>query len=171
MRLALAIVSLAFVLVTLAAATFDTNADGADGRQTLRPQRVGDPNGRGTVAPLALRLAGHDVSGVRRPERTVWISGQMGRTGNVWGAGPEEQARIAFENLEAELERAGGSLENVVELTSYHRDLDALEEFRAVKGSVFGSREVAWTAVEVADFVERESLLEIKATAVIPSVR
>lgn len=135
MRLALAVVSLTFILVTLAASTFGTDAGG----------------------PSAESARG----------RTIWISGQVGREGARWGHGPEEQARLAFRNLEAELAREGSSLGDVVELTSYHRELGSLPIFERVLAEVLGGREVAWTAVEVTDLLDPASLVELKATAVV----
>ena len=168
MRLALAIVSLAFVLVTLAAATFDTDTGRSEGPRMPSLQQAVTSTARGDATSARAEIAGLEPA---RVESTIWIPGQFGRDGDRWGEGPGDQARIAFRNLEAELEQVGGSLDDVVELTTYHRDLDSLEEFRRIKSEVFGSREPAWTAVAVSDLVEPESLVEIKATAVIGASR
>jgi len=163
MRLALAIVSLAFLLVTLAAATFNTEAGSSGGSRTLPPSS-GATSTLGATTPFG---SPGDAFQSARVESTIWISGQFGRDERGWGDGSTDQARIAFRNLGAELERAGGSLHDVVELTTYHRDLDSIDEFRQIKAEVFGIRQPAWTAVEVTDLVEPESLVEIKATAVL----
>ncbi|MEZ4648459.1 MAG: Rid family hydrolase [Candidatus Eisenbacteria bacterium] len=142
MRLALAIVSLAFIFVTLAAATFDTEAGSS-----------AEP-----------RFA--DSSAQR-----VWVSAQFGQDGTGWGADAVSQARLALRNLDAELRKSGGSIADVVEITTYHRELSGLGEFRAVLAEVFGDDIPTWTSVEVTDLVEPEALVEIKATAVLGSGR
>lgn len=138
MRLALAIVSLAFVLVTLAAATFIPQSE--------------EPAG----APEITRAA-----------ETVWISGICGRDEGGWGSGAEAQCRVALANLEAALRAEGGSLEDVVELTTYHRNPDSVDAFRQLEAEVFGPAGPAWTAVEVSELTDEDSLVEIKATAVL----
>jgi enamine deaminase RidA (YjgF/YER057c/UK114 family) len=99
---------------------------------------------------------------------TVWISGQLGiGPDGKAGATIEDQTRLAFQNLARVLEAAGGTLADVVELITYHLALDDLPEVAAVKAEFIGQDFPAWTAVGVTQLALPETLIEVKATAVI----
>ena len=101
---------------------------------------------------------------------TVWLSGRIGVDKNGRAGGSvEEQARLAFENLEAVLAEAGGTLADVVELVTYHVSMDDLHIFAAVKAGFFTQDFPAWSAVGVIALALPELLVEVKATAVIGS--
>src|SRR5215469_11887398 len=52
---------------------------------------------------------------------TIWVSGQVGIDSNLSPAsGMAAQARLAFEGLKRTLAETGASLEDVVELTTFH---------------------------------------------------
>ena len=69
---------------------------------------------------------------------TLWISGQLGiGADGKAGATIEDQTRLAFQNLTRVLETAGGTLADVVELTTYHLAMDDLPQVAAVKGRVY----------------------------------
>ncbi|MEP5010010.1 RidA family protein, partial [Roseobacter sp.] len=64
---------------------------------------------------------------------------------------PEDQFRGAFAKIGAVLAEAGGSLDDVVEMTSYHISLKVhFDVFDAVRKDVLKAPYPAWTAVEVA---------------------
>lgn len=98
---------------------------------------------------------------------TIWVSGQVGmdKDGRI-PEGLKEQAELAFENLRTVLEAAGSSLADIVELTTYHRDLGDARAFSRVKNRFFTEDYPAWTAVGVTELVYPDLLLEIKAVAV-----
>ena len=99
---------------------------------------------------------------------TLWISGQLGiGSDGKPGATIEEQTRLAFQNLSRVLEEAGGSLAEVVELTTYHLAMDDLPQVAAVKGEFISQDFPAWTAIGVTALAMPEFLIEVKATAVI----
>ncbi len=101
---------------------------------------------------------------------TVWVSGQIGiGADGQAGATVKEQARLAFGNLSRVLAEAGGGLEDVVELVSYHLSMDDLQAFAAVKSEFFPQDFPAWTVVGVTALALPELLVEVKATAVIGS--
>lgn len=101
---------------------------------------------------------------------TVWVAGQIGiGSDGKFGSTVEEQARLAFENLSRVLGAAGGSLEDVVELVTYHLSMDDLQSFAAVKAEFITSDFPPWTVVGVSALALPELLIEIKATAVIGS--
>ncbi|MGF6967309.1 enamine deaminase RidA (YjgF/YER057c/UK114 family) [Paraburkholderia sp. WC7.3g] len=99
---------------------------------------------------------------------TIWVSGQVGIGPDMKaGEGMQAQARIAFESLKAVLETAGGTLADVVELTTFHTDLRGeIEAFSAVKDAYFPTRYPSWTAVGVTQLALAELCMEIRAVAV-----
>jgi enamine deaminase RidA (YjgF/YER057c/UK114 family) len=98
----------------------------------------------------------------------VWVSGQVGIDANMRpGKGLSEQARLAFAGVKTVLEAAGASLGDVVELTTFHIDLQGgSREFGAVKNEFFPSNYPSWTAVGVTQLAIPGLLVEIRAVAV-----
>ena len=101
---------------------------------------------------------------------TVWVSGQVGMDATgMAGDGIEEQARLAFQNLQHVLEAAGSSLNDIVELVSFHTSMNGMRDFANVKAEFISRNYPAWTAVGVTELAFPQLLVEIKATAVIGS--
>jgi enamine deaminase RidA (YjgF/YER057c/UK114 family) len=90
-------------------------------------------------------------SQANRVGHTVWVSGQVGVDDKLTPAsGMKAQARLAFEGLKRTLAQTGASLEDVVELTTFHIDLRGeMEQFASVKDEYFPRDYPAWTAVGV----------------------
>jgi len=103
-------------------------------------------------------------------DNTIWVSGQVGmdETG-LAGDDIEAQARVAFQNLQHVLEAAGSSLDDIVELVSFHTSMNAIRDFGKVKAEFITQNYPAWTAVGVTELAFPQLLVEIKATAVIGS--
>jgi enamine deaminase RidA (YjgF/YER057c/UK114 family) len=101
---------------------------------------------------------------------TLWVSGQTGTDEN-WKAaeGIENQARLAFQGLERVIQAAGGTLDDIVELVTYHTSMKDIRGFSKVKAEFIQADYSAWTAVGVTELVMPGLLVEIKATAVIGS--
>ena len=99
---------------------------------------------------------------------TIWVSGQVGIDSNLSPAsGMSAQARLAFEGVERTLAETGASLEDVVELTTFHIDLRGeMDEFAKVKDEFFPRGYPAWTAVGVTQLALPELRVEIRAVAV-----
>ena len=101
----------------------------------------------------------------------VWTSGQVGMTDT--GDLPdtlEAQADLAFQNLQRVLKEAGASLDDIVELQSFHVGLpDGSKEFRSVKDRYLVKNPPAWTALGVNYVAMPGVFIEIKAVAVIGS--
>ena len=103
-------------------------------------------------------------------DNTVWVSGQVGMDeAGLAGDGIEAQARLAFQNLQRVLEAAGSSLDDIVELVSFHTSMNAIRDFGKVKAEFIKQNYPAWTAVGVTELAFPQLLVEIKATAVIGS--
>lgn len=100
----------------------------------------------------------------------VWVSGQVGidESGNV-AEGIEAQAKAAFTNLQHVLAEAGASMEDIVELVTYHTSMKEIGKFLKVKSGFIPKNFPAWTAVGVNELLMPELLCEIRATAVLKS--
>jgi enamine deaminase RidA (YjgF/YER057c/UK114 family) len=97
----------------------------------------------------------------------IFISGQVGvdEAGQPI-ADPEAQFVAAIENLREILEAAGGSLADVVEMTTYFTSMGDLPVFVTVKDRFFTTTPYpAWTAIGVNELALPGLRVEIKATA------
>jgi enamine deaminase RidA (YjgF/YER057c/UK114 family) len=83
------------------------------------------------------------------------------------------QARQVLENIRTILAEGGAGPQHVVRLTWYVVDMDDyltnLRELGRAYRSVFGTHYPAMALVQVVRLVEKNALLEIEATAVVPS--
>ncbi len=99
---------------------------------------------------------------------TIYVSGQVGVDENFTpGSGIEEQANLAFSNLKNVLAEAGATLEDIVELVTYHTSMKDIRGFSKVKAKFIPKDYPAWTAVGVTELVMPDLLVEIRAAAVI----
>jgi reactive intermediate/imine deaminase len=102
----------------------------------------------------------------------IFVSGQVAfdTHGSVVGVGDiGEQARQAFRNLGAVLEAAGASYADVVKLTYFVRDIEAVGAIRAARDEfVNTANPPASTLVEVSRLFAPELLIEIEAVAIVP---
>jgi enamine deaminase RidA (YjgF/YER057c/UK114 family) len=98
----------------------------------------------------------------------IWISGKVGidQEGDVC-EGAEQQTRRAFQRLQDSLKEAGATLNDIVELVTYHVSKDDLDTFRKVKSEFIQRDFPAWTAVGVKELYTPEALVEVKAVAVV----
>jgi enamine deaminase RidA (YjgF/YER057c/UK114 family) len=99
----------------------------------------------------------------------VLVAGQGGWDDELTlPAGVGEQLRQAFANIGRVLEAAGSSWADVVELTSYHVDLDrdALDATVELLREHCPGHQPVWTAIGVARLARPEMLVEISARAV-----
>jgi enamine deaminase RidA (YjgF/YER057c/UK114 family) len=132
------------------------------------------PGGRVSVTPDGIWWKGVlPVAGGARKAggNLVAVAGQVacGPTGEVIARGDfSAQARYVLEEMRAVLEGFGGSLANVVSVTSYHQDLRSWPEVRAVAHELFGDDVLrAWTPVGVAGLWMEGYLHEISALALL----
>ena len=125
-------------------------------------QQLSDP-------PALTKLAamGHFSSAVRVGD-TVWLSGMVGCSPEGKPVeGMAAQARLAFEYLRAALAQAGATLSDVVEITTFHTDLqDDMRAFYKAKEEFFPTKYPAWTAGGVTQLSVPGLLVEIRAIAV-----
>jgi len=81
-----------------------------------------------------------------------------------------EQTRFILSKIEVALQAAGASIQDVVRTRMYLTDISRWEEVAKAHGEVFASIKPAATAVEVKALIMPELLIEIEATAILPSV-
>ncbi len=101
---------------------------------------------------------------------TVYIAGQVGITvdGNVVSKDDATaQARQIWQNLEAAVKSAGGSLENIVKTTTYVADLGHSAAARQVRGELFPTNPPTSTLLVVSQLASPDYLMEIEAIAVV----
>ena len=60
---------------------------------------------------------------------------------------------------------AGGSLADVVDLTSYHTDMSLMGAFMKAKNAAIGEPYPAWTAIGISTLYEADGVVEIKIVA------
>src|SRR5215470_8413691 len=83
-------------------------------------------------------------------DNTLYIAGMLGRDENLQVIeGAEAQYIQAFENLKAVLAAAGATLENVVDMVTYHTDMRDIMRFPEAKNRYFTKDYPAWTAIGV----------------------
>ncbi|MNQ53679.1 RutC family protein YjgH [compost metagenome] len=98
----------------------------------------------------------------------IWVSGQVGIDVSMTpGKDIEEQAHLAFQALKTILEAAGASLADVVELMTFHTELQAdMQAFARVKDQYFPDCYPSWTAVGTTELALPGLRVEIRAVAV-----
>ena len=110
----------------------------------------------------------YHFSQANRVGDTIWVSGQVGIDDKLSPAsGIAAQAQLAFEGLKRTLAASGASLDDVVELMTFHIDLRGeMEAFAKVKDEYFPRDYPAWTAVGVTQLALPELRVEIRAVAI-----
>ncbi len=88
-----------------------------------------------------------------RAGNLLFISGQLPLTpdGKIIEGGIEEQTRQAISNLEAVLDAAGLTLNELVKVTVYLKSIENFAEFNRVYGGYFGEDPPARACVEAAN--------------------
>jgi 2-iminobutanoate/2-iminopropanoate deaminase len=101
--------------------------------------------------------------------RIVWLAG-MGGTTDADGKPIVDfagQTRRAFQNIDATLKQAGGTLADVVTMTVFIRNQSDGDEFVKIRGEIFKSGFPASALITAKDFAVPQLLVEIQAVAVI----
>lgn len=106
-----------------------------------------------------------------RTGNVVWVAGQVARDrdGNLVGKGDvEAQCVQVFENLKAMVEASGGTLDDVVQTTTYITDRPARAVVNAVRARYFREPHLpAATLLIISGLGDPEYLVEIEAVAVL----
>ena len=105
----------------------------------------------------------------------LFISGQVpkddaGRT--VTPGDPETQARTVFDHMRRVVEAAGGSLDDVVSVRIYVRDVNEFPVISRVRDALFaGPSPPASEVVEVSGLCRDDYRVEVSGIAVVPAAR
>ncbi len=115
--------------------------------------------------------AGVGYSHVAKAGDTVYIAGQIALDpgGNPVGKGDiEAQTHQVYANLQAIVEELGGSLDDIVKLTTYLTDRSHLDAFRRVRNRFFTDAFPPNTLLFVSGLAHPDYLVEIEAVAYLP---
>jgi 2-iminobutanoate/2-iminopropanoate deaminase len=147
-----ALVALSFVLVASSPAL----------PQGAGKQVISTPNAPEAIGPYSQAI---------RAGNLLFLSGQIAidpATKELMAdSSIEEQTKLVLSNLQAVLEAAGLSMDDVVQTTVFLADLDDFSKMNEVYGGFFKSQPPARATVEVAR-LPRDARVEIAAIAVAP---
>jgi enamine deaminase RidA (YjgF/YER057c/UK114 family) len=102
----------------------------------------------------------------------VFVSGQVptDAEGNLVGAGDiRVQTRRVFENIAAVLAEGGATLQDVVEIIVFLRNIEDYAAFSEVRNEFLRDNPPASTLVAVSSLVDPSWLVEVRAVAVLAS--
>ena len=124
------------------------------------------------IIPIGMEAVYDEIhySPAVRVAQTIYISGQIGRDENLHViADSEAQIVQAFENLKKVVESAGATMNDIVDLTTFHTDMRDLALFMKVKDRYLTKDFPAWTAIGASALGGVPGLIvEIKAIAILP---
>ena len=131
--------------------------------QIINPESLGTPKGwnNGLLAPAGGRV--------------LFVAGQDARdgSGNVTATGMVDQFAQVFDNLLTVVREAGGKPEHIGRLTIYVTDLEAYVTNLKPIGEAYrkrmGRHYPAMALVGVKALMDSNALIEVEATAVLPS--
>ena len=101
---------------------------------------------------------------------TLYIAGQIAKDkeGHLVGKGDfETQVRQVYTNLQNILNESGGSLQNIVKMTSFLTHYNYIETFRSVRNEFFPDPQPPNTLLFVESLALPDFLVEIEAVAVL----
>jgi len=104
--------------------------------------------------------------------KLVFISGMTSRKadGTIAGIGDiEVQTRQVCENLKAAVEAAGGTMDDIVRVDVYVRNMEHFDQIHKVRRQYFKAPAPASTMVEICKMTSPDYLIEINAIAVLPN--
>jgi enamine deaminase RidA (YjgF/YER057c/UK114 family) len=93
------------------------------------------------------------------------ISGQLAT--NLDNDDLIDQTEQAMEQIRLAVESCGGTMRDVIKLTTFVTRIERRPELRAIRERYFGERFPASTMVQVAALVDPRALVEIEAIAVV----
>jgi len=157
-----------FVTAVTAVAAASGAAVATASAQAQAGMNVRHSNPSGMSQPTAYS----QVVEVNGPHRIVFVAGQTGVDANGKAAREfRSQATQAFENIKTALASVGGSMDNVVRLTTYLTDIEQnAEAYREVRASFFSNKGAlpASTLLQVTRLANPSYLIEVDATAILP---
>src|SRR5438132_11133428 len=128
-------------------------------KQQITSKKIRQPSGHFSHATM-----------VEARGRIVFISGMTSRRadGTIAGIGDvEAQTRQVCENLKSAVEEAGGTLDDVVRVDVYVRNMEHFETIHKVRREYFKVPAPASTMGEICKMTSPDYLIEINAIAVL----
>ena len=107
---------------------------------------------------------------VSQAQTILFLSGQVAYTadGGVACRGDfKGQARGAYEAIKALVESQGGTMANIVKITTYVTDMHYRVDLAPIREEFFGKKGPASTLVEICALAHPDWMIEIEAIAVI----
>ena len=107
---------------------------------------------------------------VSQAQTILFLSGQVAYTadGGVACRGDfNGQARGAYAAIKAHVESQGGTMANIVKITTYVTDMQYRLDLAPIREEYFGKKGPASTLVEISALAHPDWMIEIEATAVI----
>jgi enamine deaminase RidA (YjgF/YER057c/UK114 family) len=107
---------------------------------------------------------------VTQAQSILFLSGQVAYTpdGGVAFRGDfKAQARGAYEAIKALVESQGGTLANIVKITTYVTDMRYRADLAPIREEFLGRKGPASTLVEIAQLAHPDWMIEIEAIAVL----
>jgi enamine deaminase RidA (YjgF/YER057c/UK114 family) len=102
----------------------------------------------------------------------VFLSGITARRGETGDLLPDgdiaAQSELILQNMGAILSEAGASMDDVVKTTTFVRDADQIDRYRAVRDHYFGTTPPASSIVEVSRLYDPRMVVEVEAIAAVP---
>lgn len=105
-----------------------------------------------------------------RAGNTIYIAGQIAQDvqGQLVGRGDiEAQAHQVFTNLKNILEEVGGSLANIVKMTTLLTHFGSIETYRAVRNNYFSEPMPPNTLMIIESLATPDFMIEVEAIAVL----
>ena len=105
-----------------------------------------------------------------RAGNTLYIAGQVAQDagGSLVGRGDmEAQSNQVFTNLKNILEEAGGSLANIVKMTTILTHFDNIGTYRSVRNAYFSEPFPPNTLLIIDSLANKDFLIEVEAVAVL----
>jgi len=106
---------------------------------------------------------------VEDPRSIIHLAGQVAITPDGTSLGDADfdtQARQVFRNLQAVLDEAGATFEDIVKVTVYLTDISHLQDYRRIKGEFITGPQPASTALEVKGLAVPGLMIEVEAIVV-----
>ena len=128
-------------------------------KQQITSSKLRQPNGHFSQATV-----------IEARGRLVFLSGMTSRRadGSIAGLGNiEAQTRQVCENVKAAVEEAGGTLDDIVRVDVYVRNMEHFDTIHKVRREYFKAPAPASTMVEICKMTSPEYLIEINAIAVL----
>jgi reactive intermediate/imine deaminase len=128
-------------------------------KEQIRTDKLREPSGHFSQA-IAIEAKG----------KLVFISGMTARRadGSIAGIGDiEAQTRQVCENIKSAVQAAGGTLDDILRVDVYVRNMEHFDKIHKVRREYFKAPPPASTMVEVTRMVSPDYLIEINAIAVV----